>query len=255
MNRAIPATLRLVRIELLKLVTTPAAWVTLAGTGLLTVTSVFSTILLAGRPGTEPLGSIVNVSKVLAVAVVSSTVMLVLGIMISAAEDRHRTSLSTYLAEPRRGRVLVAKMITAGTVGVVGGAATFGLALAVALPLYASRGIHRLPVDVGALWLGTTLMTACYGLLGVALGALTRNTVAAIIGALGWVGVVELALLQPLIPVFAKWLPTGAGRALTSAGPGQPDHLAPAVAALVLVGWAVLVAVTASTVTLRRELR
>jgi ABC-2 type transport system permease protein len=98
-------------------------------------------------------------------------------------------------------------------------------------------------------------MTACYGLLGVALGALTRNTVAAIIGALAWVGIVELGVLQPLIPAFAKWLPTGAGRALTSTGPGQPDHLAPAVAALVLVGWAALVAGIAARSTLRRELR
>jgi ABC-2 type transport system permease protein len=246
---------RLVRIELLKLRTTPALWVTLAGTALLTIVSVFTTVLLAGQPGTEPLGSVPNVSKVLAVGVVSSIVMLVLGIMISAAEDRHRTSLSTYLAEPRRGRVLVAKMVTAGGLGTVGGAGTFALALAVAIPLYAAKGVHQLPVNVGALWLGTTLMTACYGLLGVALGALTRNTVAAIIGALAWVGVVELGLLQPLIPAFAKWLPTGAGRALTSVGPGQPDHLAPAVAALVLVGWAVTVATTASTITLRREPR
>jgi ABC-2 type transport system permease protein len=124
----------LVRIELLKLQTTPAAWVTLAGTALLTVVSVFATILLAGQPGTEPLGSVANVSKVLAVAAVTATVMLVLGIMVSAGEDRHRTSLSTYLAEPRRGRVLVAKMLTAGGLGAVGGAATFALALAVAGP-------------------------------------------------------------------------------------------------------------------------
>jgi ABC-2 type transport system permease protein len=246
---------RLIRIELLKLRTTPAAWVALTLTSVLTVVSVFSTVLLAGRPGTAPLGSVENVSQVLAVAVVSSTVMLVLGIMISAAEDRYRTSLSTFLAEPRRARVLLAKMITAAGIGTVAGAATFGLALAVAVPLYADRGVHHLPVDVGALWLGTTMMTACYGLLGVALGALTRNTVAAIIGALAWVGVVELGVLQPLLPAFAKWLPTGAGRALTSAGPGQPHLLPPGVAALVLVGWAVLIAVTASRITLRRELR
>jgi hypothetical protein len=247
--------IRLVRIELLKLATTPAAWVTLAGTSALTIVSVITTVLLAGQPGTEPLGSVANVSKVLAVAVITSTVMLVLGIMISAGEDRHRTSLSTHLAHPRRGQVLAAKMITAGGLGLIGGAATFGLALAVALPLYAGKGVHHLPVDVGALWLGTTLMTGCYGLLGVALGALTRNTVAAIIGALGWVAVIELALLQPLIPAIAKWLPTGAGRALTATGPGQPDHLAPALAAAVLVGWALVVATTASTITLRRELR
>jgi ABC-2 type transport system permease protein len=246
--------IRLIRIELLKLHTTPAAWISLVLTLTLTVISVFTTVLLAGRPGTPPLGSIANVSKVLAVGALTSIVMVILGIMISASEDRHRTSLSTYLAEPRRGRVLIAKMLTAGGLGALGGAATFALALTVAIPVYASKGVHHLPVDIGALWLGTTLITACYGLLGVAIGALTRNTVTAVIGALIWVAVIELAVLQPLLPSIAKWLPTGAGVALTTARP-DGSLLPPAVAALVLVGWAALVSLTASRITLRRELR
>jgi hypothetical protein len=172
-----------------------------------------------------------------------------------AGEDRHRTHISTYLGEPRRGLILVAKMITAGGLGAVGGAATFGVALGIAVPLYASKGVHHLPVDIAALWLGTTLITACYGLLGVALGALTRNTVSAIVGALIWVGVIELALLQPLFPALAKWLPTGAGVALTSTAGSGNSLLPPATAALVLVGWASVLSFAASRLTLRRELR
>jgi ABC-2 type transport system permease protein len=247
--------IRLIRIELLKLRTTPAAWISLVLTLTLTVISVFTTVLLAGRPGTQPLGSVANVSKVLAVGALTSIVMVILGIMISAGEDRHRTSLSTYLAEPRRGRVLLAKMLAAGGLGALGGAATFALTLAIATPLYASKGVHHLPVDIGALWVGTTLITACYGLLGVAIGALTRNTVSAIIGALIWVAVIELAILQPLLPSIAKWLPTGAGVALTTARPHTPSLLPPATAALVLVCWAALVSLAASRITLRRELR
>ena len=41
----------LMRIELLKLRTAPAAWVALALTALLTVASVFSSVLLAGVQG------------------------------------------------------------------------------------------------------------------------------------------------------------------------------------------------------------
>ena len=244
----------LVRVELLKLRTTPALFVTLAVTLLLTVTSVLTTTLLAGRQGTAPLGSSENVGKVLAVGALTSTVMLVLGIMISAGEDRHRTIIGTYLAEPRRSRVLVAKLFAAGAIGAVAGAATFGLALAVAVPLYAAKGVHHLPVDVASLWLGTTLITACYGLLGVALGALTRNTVGAIIGALIWVTVIEVTILQPLVPAIAKWLPTGAGVALTTAN-STGNLLSPGMAALVLVGWAGVVCLAASRITLGRELR
>ena len=174
-----------------------------------------------------------NVSHVLAIGVVTSFSMLILGVMLSAGEDRHRTSLSTYLAEPRRDRVLLAKLITAALVGAVAGALIFGLDLAIALPVYAAKGVHHLPVDIATLWTGTTLLTACFALLGVALGALTRNTVAAIVGALVWAAVIELAVLQPLFPALAKWLPTGAAVSLTVA----TDHhalLPPALAALVL---------------------
>ena len=244
----------LLRIELLKLRTTPAVYVALALAFFLTVASVLTTILLAGQPGTSPVGSVDNVSHVLSIGVVTSFSMLILGVMLTAGEDRHRTSLSTYLAQPRRGRVLVAKLITAALVGALGGAVTFGLDLAIALPLYAVRGVHHLPVDIASLWIGTTLLTACFGLLGVALGALTRNTVAAIIGALVWSGVIELAVLQPLFPSLAKWLPTGAAVSLTTAT-GHSGLLPPALAALVLVGWAALVALLAGRITLRRELR
>jgi ABC-2 type transport system permease protein len=246
---------RLVRLEMLKLRTTPAVYVAFGVTAVLTVAAAATNIFLAGHQGMPPLGSAKNVGKVLALGAVSSVAMLVLGIMIAAGEDRHRTILGTYLGQPRRSRVLVAKLVTAGGVGAIGGAALFGLALAVAIPLYAGKGVHHLPVNLLSLWLGTTLITACYGLLGVALGALTRNTVTAIIGGLVWVGIIELAILQPLIPSLAKWLPTGAGVALTTVGPTDSHLLAPAAAALVLVGWAAVISAAAARTTLRRELR
>jgi ABC-2 type transport system permease protein len=245
----------LIRIELLKLRTAPAAWVALALTALLTVASVVSSVLLAGVSGSPDAGSVANMSKVFATGVVSSNVMLVLGIMITAGEDRHRTMIATYLAEPRRSRVLAAKLITAGSLGLVYGAATFGLTLAVAAPLYAAKDVHHYPVSLAALWLGTTLLTGCFGLLGVALGALARNTVGAVIGALGWVFLVELAVLQPLLPHIAQWFPTGAAVALTTPHAAGGTHLAAGLAALVLVGWSAVVAVVAAKVSLGRELR
>ena len=245
----------LIRIELLKLRTTPAVWVAFGFTACITVASVFSSILLAGQQGAPAVGTVGNLSKVFATGVVSSNVMLVLGIMITAGEDRHRTMLATFLAEPRRARVLLAKLSTAAGVGLAYGALTFALTLAVAVPVYATQGVHQFPVSITALWLGTTLLTACFGSLGVALGALTRNTVGAVIGALAWVFLVEIAVLQPLLPSLAKWLPTGAAVALTTPAQLADTHLPPGVAAFVLVGWAVAIALVASRLTLRRELR
>jgi ABC-type transport system involved in multi-copper enzyme maturation permease subunit len=242
----------LARIELRKLSTTPAVYVSLALTAALTVASVLSAILLAGRPGMPPLGSPANVGKALSVAALASMVMLVLGILATAGEYRHRTIVTTFLAEANRGRIVLAKLSVLGGVGVVVGTLTFGVALGVAAPMYAARGVPHLPVDVAGMWLGAALSGGCYALLGVALGALTRNTVGAVIGALAWVQLVEVGLLQNAWPAMAKWLPTGAAVAVT--GPGAPTSLlSPRVAALVLAGWAIAVAAIATRVSLRRD--
>lgn len=98
------------------------------------------------------------------------------------------------------------------------------------------------------------LSGACHGLLGVALGALTRNTVAAIVGGLIWIQFVEVGILGNAIPLMAKWLPAGAAQALTTME--SSSHVLPqAVAALVLVGWATLLVGIAMRLSTRRELR
>jgi len=118
----------------------------------------------------------------------------------------------------------------------------------------AAKGIHVLPVSVPGMWAGATVAGACYGLLGVALGALTRNTIAAVLGGLAWVQIVEVGLLQHFWPAVAKWLPTGAAVAITTPGQAQ-GLLSPGVATVVLTGWALALALVATRVSLRRELR
>ncbi len=246
---------RLVKIELLKLRTTPAAWVSAAVIVGLVLLSGVTTILLPTR-GTAPLGSPSNVSHALAVGAATCVAMLILGITISAGEDRHRTALSTYLAEPRRGRVLAAKVGTGALVGAALGAGAYLVDVAVVVPLYAAKGVHHLPVHLLSLGAATVLVTACFGMLGVALGALTRNTVVAIVGALVWVGVIELGLLVPSFPSIGKWLPAAASKVLTSADQSDVRGLlSPTQAVTVLVAWAAALSVAARLVTLRREAR
>ena len=84
--------------------------------------------------------------------------------------------------------------------------------------MYASRGVHTLPVDLTQLWVGATVSTALFGLLGVALGALTRNTVTAIVGGIAWAMVIEIGILSSVAPEIGKWLPAGNALALTSVG-------------------------------------
>src|SRR3954471_1351673 len=131
---------RLIGIEVLKLRTTPALFISTGIVLVLTVASVVSNIALAGRSGAPVLGSVDNVAKVLSVAAVSTVVAMTMGIIVLAGEYRTRTILGTFLAEPRRARVLIAKLITVTGFSAVLGTLTFGLALTVAKVMYAAKG-------------------------------------------------------------------------------------------------------------------
>lgn len=115
--------------------------------------------------------------------------------------------------------------------------------------------MHHLPINVAEIAAGTVLATACFGMLSVSLGALTRNTMASIIGGLVWVGVIGLAIVEPSLPAVGKWLPSPASKALTNPGQGGHGLLSPAVAALVLIAWGAALSLVASRVTIRREVR
>jgi ABC-2 type transport system permease protein len=89
-------------------------------------------------------------------------------------------------------------------------------------------------------------------MIGVALGALTRNTIGAIVAAIAWTLFVEQVILAAIMPGIEKWLPTGAAIGLTDApgpGPAQPA----AVAGVVLAGYAIVMLLAASRTTIRRD--
>lgn len=242
---------KLLAMELYKLRTTPAAWVSLGLTLVFASASVVLNILTV-NPGGPALGSAAHVSKALSVSALTSMVMLAIGVIVVAGEYRHRTIMQTFLGEPRRARVLLAKAVTALGLGTVLGAGTFGLGYLEAVLVYGARGVESLPIDVGQLWIGATVSTALYGLVGVALGALTRNTVSAIFGAVGWIMVVEIGILANVIPEYAQWLPGGAAVVLTSVG-SAAGGMSPTTAGLVLAGWAVAIAAVAARFSLSRE--
>jgi ABC-2 type transport system permease protein len=88
---------------------------------------------------------------------------------------------------------------------------------------------------------------ALQGVLGVAVGALLRNTAAAIGATLIWAFVIEGIL--PIItnrPHLTSWLPSGAIREIISSHTG-PGQLVPVAAAAVLLTYAAVL-VTATVV-------
>jgi ABC-2 type transport system permease protein len=178
---------------------------------------------------------------------------LVLGILSVATEFRHGTITPSLLAVPDRARLIVAKLVAALVAGALLGLAAQALCSVIVLPLLSSRDIDSELAggDVVELIAGNTAACALYAAIGVGLGALIRNQVGAIIGALGWIFLIEplLTLIPGFEDVIARWFPTGAANALAGTATNA-DALDQVPAGLLLVVYALLF-VAAGLVVLR----
>jgi hypothetical protein len=244
-------TVRLARAELRKLFTTKALPVSFAIAIALAIGSVLIDAMVAGQHGTPRLGSDDDTYQMLKFGSVTCVVMLILGILNGGSEFRHRTIIPVLLATPHRMRVFAVKVAVIAGLSAVFSALVFGLGLVTIVVTLSAHGIHHLPAGVGTLYVGTVISSACFGMIGVALGALTRNTIGAIVVAIAWALFVEQVILAAIAPAIEKWLPTAAAIGLTNA-PG-PNVLPPLAAGLVLTGYAVALLLAASQTTMRRD--
>ena len=202
------------------------------------------------------------VTTLLGQASTAATFVLILGIIAMTGEFRHMTITSTFLASPRRGSVLVAKMTLFAALGVLIACVTM---VFVTIAAYASlMPFDHAPITTGAVasvLLGSIIGMALYAVLGVSLGALIKNQIAAIVIALLWVLLVE-ALVGLAFPSVAKGLPGGALsaamdvglRAEVTGGLTQADRLPTWGGILVLLAYTAVFAVLASRTTLRRDI-
>jgi hypothetical protein len=128
-----------------------------------------------------------------------------------------------------------------------------GAALAGALPrlLVDSDSIDLFNSTVAQTVGGNLLAAVLLGVLGVGLGGLLRNQLAGVILAVGWAligeGILSLVLGQGAV----RWLPGGAAQSVIAGGDGE---LALVPAALVLAGYAGVLTLAASRLTLRRDI-
>ncbi|GAA3470681.1 ABC transporter permease [Nonomuraea roseola] len=185
-----------------------------------------------------------------------------------ASEYRHGTVTTTSLFAPRRWTWLTAKLLAYTAAGLVYGFLAAAVAAAALFSAAAIDGVTLgLPVGVVLSLLGRVALTmAVYTLLGVAIGALLRNQVAAMAVVGGYLYAVETALTMiPGVKALYPLLPGGATAALTGftyladavAGqtgePAVPLLSAPAGGA-VLVGYALVAAAIAVLAPLRRDI-
>ena len=189
----------------------------------------------------------------------AQVVALILGILGFTAEYRHGTVTDTFLAEPRRGRLIIAKAVAHALIAVLLAIVTSAVSLVLILVMLPSRA-HS-PIEPSAVLgvFGAVVLTyVLYAILGVALGALVTNQIAAIVIAVLWVMLVE-SLIVAIWPDVGKWLPGGAAsgvmdiQATSMTGVGT-DLLPVPVAVVVLLAYAVVFSAGAALTTLRRDI-
>jgi ABC-2 type transport system permease protein len=245
----------LVGAEWLKLRSVRSFW------GYLAAVIVFAGIGTAGTVGSARASDRAAESFIpdlAGLATLSALIALVLGIVVVTGEFRHGTITPTFLAAPSRERVLASKALAGTLVFLLFGVLSLLVIAAVALPWLTITGdeIHFFDGEIGTRAAQTLLSAVLWGLLGVAIGSVVHSQVAALVGTLVWIFLVE-NLIVGLLGLLdsdgvTAYLPF---RALDAADGTGGDNLIsywPAVA--VSLGWIGLIGAAGVIRTRRRDI-
>ena len=182
--------------------------------------------------------------------------MVLLGGLAFTQEFRYGTITSTYLGEPRRTRVLVAKWLSVALASVVITIATLALSATFGIALISSRnGDVTLATQFWQMAGAALVVMAAYGVIGVAVGALVRNQIAAVVGVLVWMLAVEQTVIAAF-PAIGRWMPGGATSAFLQLGSAlslDGKLLSAPVGGLVLLGYTAVAVTLALLLTPRRD--
>ena len=191
---------------------------------------------------------------VLAIGANVTVLFLILGIIGMTQEYRHRTATPTFLTSPRRGRVVVAKLVAYALAAVPFALVVLAVNYGVVVVAAGARGaVPSLTGDNLQVLASSGLALVVYTVIGVGLGALVRNQVGAIVGGLVYLFVVESIVRQiSAIAGAYKWLPGGALEALTATFQG-PDLLERWQGGLLLLGYGLLAALLGTLLAVRRD--
>lgn len=223
--------------------------------------------LLVGANGPSPFGP-PETAAPLVYSLATSTGFvfpLLIGTLIVTSEFRHHLLVPTFLATPRRGSVLTAKMLTGVVMGVIYGVFALLATFALGAGILAAFGVDT-QVGDAATWamLGRIVLAfVLWTLIGVGIGTLVRNQVASVI-----IVVVFALFVEPLLRAaggiveslrtVAEYLPSAAsdtlvGSSLMSTAFGTTDGPEWWVGGLTLAAYALVFAALGALTTWRRD--
>lgn len=250
--------IRLIRAEIRKLLSTKLWWGMLLGAVAFSSLGVVAQIASNGAPGNpQPrLSAASTQQQILASAVGGYIFSLVVGVILVTAEFRHFTSRPTFLIEPRRGRVIVSKLLVALGLGALYGIVCVGVAVGIAVLWLNAKGVTILwsQAELTRILLGAIAAVAIYAVVGVGIGVLLRNQIAAVMVSLAYLLIVEpLLRIIPGIKEVYEYFPGAAASAITAARAGT-KVLEPWQGGLLLLGYGMLFAILGWVLTLRRDI-
>lgn len=240
----------LVRAELRALRTSPTTWSLLLAVAAIGVLGTIAP-LIASDAVPAHFVSDRGIQEALHGAAAGVGLVIVVGVVGMAGEWRWGQATQTFITTPARRRVVAAKLFVHAGLGALFGVVAAAASLATAWGWYRNEGM-ALPLDRSAVWLtlaGCVLVSSLFGPLGVAIGALVRNVVAAVAGVLVWQIIIEPTLFAASPSVF-RWLPGIASFAIRR----QPDeHMLGVYPALYVVGGLLAAMIVAGTLAVERR--
>jgi ABC-2 type transport system permease protein len=207
---------------------------------------------------TDELGSLANQLQLLGWGTsIGALFAALLGALSITAEIRHGLIRPTFLAAPRRSRVIAAKVGASALAGVLVGLLAEAVTAAIVSAGLAARGIEIAVTagDLAQLLAGGAAAAALFAAIGVGVGALVRNQVGAVAGLCVWLLLVETIVIGD-VPSVGQFSPGASAGALAGAlqNVGPPDLLAPALGALLLAAYAAAAGAAGSIATERRDI-
>lgn len=227
-----------IRSEWLKLRTTRTAKGLLAGTLALTALASWGTLHEQG-PGEA--ASVAGLPLFLVASWAVALLTVVLGIRSVTDEVRHGSLVPTLLATPDRRRVVLAKLAIVAGAGAAFGLAAVAMGTAFAVGWTMAEGATLVlgGSTLAMLALKMAAIGAAWAAIGLGVGLVVRHQVAAIVGALVYLFVVE-DLVAGIAHGTERFLPGSATEAVLGMSAGGAVIVGPVLGAILLAGYAIV---------------
>lgn len=208
--------INLLRAEWIKIRSVRSTLIMLAAAGVLTV--LFA-VLIANEQRNDPFAGVGHLGDVIAGVQVAIFLFGTLGVQVIGQEYRFNTIRPTLTAAPWRLKVLVAKTIVVAVAAAI--VSVIMLAVCVLIGSAMLDPFEIDGIDQRIIW-ATVLFAMGWTMYGVALGAIVRQPIAAIVILLIQ-GLVAEPLLATIVKATGPWMPFQNGIQMTARS-GDPEH-------------------------------